>query len=182
MVDQNILKSLRALYPHEFVIDFMRESHMMKRQIVMLLPYFISIRPDIVKLRSGHVTSRSNRVNRDQKWSGENYMAIEFASFLIEKSKLTEPEITCSSPRRVFKLMLVRWRSADQRATVWKSLKRITLPFELSVKTSWVYIWHVLWNRFRLSYSLETCFQYYYGCHKGTISGNSSALSWHKDV
>ena len=29
----------------------MRESHMMNKQIAMLLPYFISIRPDIVKLR-----------------------------------------------------------------------------------------------------------------------------------
>ena len=29
---------------------------------------------------------------------GEDYMAIEFASFLIEKSKLTESESTCNFP------------------------------------------------------------------------------------
>ena len=75
----------------------MRESHMMNKQIVMLLPYFISIRPDIVKLRSGAITSRRKRVHRGQKSSGENYMAIEFASFLIEKSKLAESESTCNS-------------------------------------------------------------------------------------
>ena len=60
----------------------MRESHMMNNQVVMLLPYFLSIRPDIVKLRS--VVSE------------EDYMAIEFGSFLIEKSKLVESESTCS--------------------------------------------------------------------------------------
>ena len=73
----------------------MRESHMMNKQIVMLLPYFISIRPDIVKLRSGANNSRTKR--RGQKSSGEDYMAIEFASFLIEKSKLAESESTCNS-------------------------------------------------------------------------------------
>ena len=75
----------------------MRESHMMNKQIVMLLPYFISIRPDIVKLRSGGFKSRTKRVDRDQKGSGEDFMAIEFASFLIEKSKLAESESTCNS-------------------------------------------------------------------------------------
>jgi len=79
------------------VIDFIRESHMMNKQIVMLLPYFISIRPDIVKLRSGAITSRTKRVHRGQKGSGEDYMAIEFASFLIDKSKLAESENTCNS-------------------------------------------------------------------------------------
>ena len=73
----------------------MRESHMMNKQIVLLLPYFISIRPDIVKLSSGAIKSRTKR--RGQKGSGEDYMAVEFASFLIQKSKLAQSEGTCNS-------------------------------------------------------------------------------------
>ena len=74
----------------------MRESHMMNKQIVMLLPYFISIRPEIVKLRSSDIKSRTKRVRKGQNSSGEDYMAIEFASFLIEKSKLADSESTCN--------------------------------------------------------------------------------------
>ena len=68
----------------------MRESHLMNNKMVMLLPYFISIRPEIVKLRSGATKSRTKRGG-----SGEDYIAIEFASFLIDLAKLTESESTC---------------------------------------------------------------------------------------